>query len=241
MVPAVTVPAPSLNRFLPTSGTSKSPWQDPPSRQSRTAASGSCRTTGRTPTTNGCATSRTGASAVRSGGDTAYPPGMTMPEMSTWDARKRRCAGNTNCRTTMRCARTRMCSTPGSAPRSGPFPRWDGPRDRTPEGFLPTSVLVTGFDIIFFWVARMIMMGQVQGWPGALSPGLRARSGARQPWRQNVQIQRHVLDPIDLIDGIELEALRQAHQRHDAATTLPKRLKADPQRVPTTVSRLYTD
>jgi valyl-tRNA synthetase len=38
-----------------------------------------------------------------------------------------------------------------------PFSTWAGPRNRRPRA-LPSSVLVTGYDIIFFWVARMIMM-----------------------------------------------------------------------------------
>ena len=57
-------------------------------------------------------------------------------------------------------ARTRTCSTPGSRRRCGRSPRWAGPsRRRTCSSSIPTNVLVTGFDIIFFWVARMIMMG----------------------------------------------------------------------------------
>src|SRR3569832_2097796 len=47
-----------------------------------------------------------------------------------------------------------MSSTPGSRRPSGPFP----PSAGLP-GFCPTSTLVSGFDILFFWVARMIMMG----------------------------------------------------------------------------------
>ncbi len=58
------------------------------------------------------------------------------------------------------CARTPTCSTPGSRPGSGRSPRSAGP-SQTPElkTFYPTSVLVTGFDILFFWVARMAMLG----------------------------------------------------------------------------------
>ena len=53
-----------------------------------------------------------------------------------------------------------MFWTPGSAPRCGRFRPWGG-RTKTPELkiFYPTSCLVTGFDILFFWVARMMMMG----------------------------------------------------------------------------------
>ena len=51
-------------------------------------------------------------------------------------------------------------STPGSPPRCGRSRRWAGRRRRQElKRFYPTSVLVTGFDIIFFWVARMMMMG----------------------------------------------------------------------------------
>ncbi len=61
--------------------------------------------------------------------------------------------------------RTPTCSTPGSAPGSGRLPRWAGRRqgnrrkNETLEAFYPTTDLVTGPDIIFFWVARMIMAG----------------------------------------------------------------------------------
>ena len=56
--------------------------------------------------------------------------------------------------------RTRTCSTRGSPARCGRSRRWAGPSD-TPElrAFYPTDVLVTARDIIFLWVARMIMMG----------------------------------------------------------------------------------
>ena len=55
---------------------------------------------------------------------------------------------------------TRTCSTPGSPPRSGRSPRSAGrTRRRSSTRYYPTDVLVTGFDIIFFWVARMMMMG----------------------------------------------------------------------------------
>ena len=55
---------------------------------------------------------------------------------------------------------TKTCSTLGSPRRCGRSRRLGWP-DETPElkRFYPTSTLVTGFDIIFFWVARMMMMG----------------------------------------------------------------------------------
>ena len=57
-------------------------------------------------------------------------------------------------------SRIPTCSTPGSAPASGRSPRSAGrTRPHDLKVFYPTSLLITGFDILFFWVARMIMMG----------------------------------------------------------------------------------
>ena len=60
---------------------------------------------------------------------------------------------------TLRAATT-TCSTPGSRRRCVPFSTlgWPDETQRAADCSCPSSVLVTGFDIIFFWVARMIMM-----------------------------------------------------------------------------------
>ena len=93
--------------------------------------------------------------------------------------------------------------------------------DETPDyrRFYPTSVMETGYDIIFFWVARMMMLGlfctDVEPFHTVYLHGMiRAQGGVKMS-----KTKGNVVDPLDLIDQIGADALRFALTVGTAAAT----------------------
>ncbi len=105
--------------------------------------------------------------------------------------------------------KTPTCSTPGSVPGSGRLRRWAGRSRRdTLKKFYPTTDLVTGPDIIFFWVARMIMagyefMGELPFQNVYFTGIIRDKQG-----RKMSKSLGNSPDPLDLIAKFGADALR---------------------------------
>ena len=118
-------------------------------------------------------------------------------------------------------------STPGSRPACSPSPSSAGPsitseNRRDFDTFYPTSLLVTGFDILFFWVARMIMMGC---W---FSLDVKMPDGSDRPLSESVPFREvyihalvrdanrekmsktkgNVIDPIEIVKQYGTDAVR---------------------------------
>jgi valyl-tRNA synthetase len=110
------------------------------------------------------------------------------------------------------------------------------------QAFLPSDVLVTGFDIIFFWVARMVMAsvyctGHIPFRKVYINAIVRDAEGQKMS-----KSKGNTLDPLDLIDGIELEALVA---KSTASLLIPQEREKVEKRVrrdyPTGISPVGTD
>ena len=150
----------SSSRISPCSGScGRSRWPSRPSRRCRKGGPGSSPRRGRRPTSTGWRTSGTGASPARSGGGTGSRPGTARHcgEVIVAMQAPPDCPKLRRRRTWTR--KTDVLDTWFSS-ALWPFSTLGWP-EQTPElkTFYPTAVLVTGFDILFFWVARMMMMG----------------------------------------------------------------------------------
>ena len=179
----------------------------------------SSRSNGKRPTSTGWRTSSPGASRARSGGAIKSRPGTGRTAKSSLP-RTKTMRSPTRWRTTPKSRRSRPRRGMTSPPiRSGsawfaneylhrdedvldtwfssalwPFSTLGWP-DETPElkRYYPTSVLVTGFDIIFFWVARMMMMGLHFMKEVPFHDRLHPRARARRARAEDVEVegQRH--------------------------------------------------
>jgi valyl-tRNA synthetase len=209
---SATAARPSPSRACRRSGSSRSSrWPTAPSQPSSKARSSlSPRTTPRL-TSNGCATFTTGASRASCGGDIAFPRGMQRVRR---DHRGARSADEVHEVRRPGGAGQPTSSTPGSLQDCCRAPRSAGPTARpTSTPSIPTALLITGFDILFFWVARMIMMNChfMRGDQDGDVPfrTVHIHGLVRDAERQKMsKTKGNVMDPIEIIEKYGTDAVR---------------------------------
>lgn len=124
-----------------------------------------------------------------------------------------------------------------------PFSTLGWPQDTADlKSFYPTQVLVTGFDIIFFWVARMIMMG-VKLTGKTPFKKVYVHGLILDPEGQKMSKSKgNIIDPIDIIDGISLEALIEKRTSNLMQPKMAEKITAQTRKqFPEGIARFGTD